>query len=154
MQKCSSCFQPPIFNRRKIGWWSDWCTAAGVHSVHSVHTKKSHSVHNVHSVHSVYTHAKCLQLRGGYSCISYGSTAWVYDAWRHPTSGSRARVVDSRPGSFYVLKFAEFWRTFSMFRRYRTASVPPGIVNCIVGDNHIMATWPSKYEYHGNISRY
>jgi hypothetical protein len=28
-------------------------------------------------------------------------------------------------------------RSLLTFRRYRTASVPPGIVNCIVGDDHM-----------------
>jgi hypothetical protein len=44
-----------------------------VYTVYRVYTV--YIVYIVHSVHRVYTHAKCLQLRGGYSCIPYGSTA-------------------------------------------------------------------------------
>ena len=99
-----------------------------------------YSVYRVYRMYSVYTVCtQCVHMPNVYNFGADIVRQYRMNArcMRHPSSGARPRVGDSRSGSFYGVKFARFVRTFSIFRRYRIVSVHPGIVNPYGSCSHI-----------------
>ena len=112
------------------------CTLCIVYIVCTVCTVCTHSVHTVYT-YQIFTTSRR---------VPYDSIAIVHDAWRHPTSGARPRVVDSRSGSFYGVKFAHFVfgdsTTFSQVPDRFSTSCNSELL-CKLQPYTIMATSPS-----------